>query len=87
MQIEKRQISADMAQKSQMSDGAADFHEMIRKVYEENKYKEERKDDKNYDDHIEDLFHPDNIFNRSRNFPTIETSTWQEALPKGSPGL
>ena len=75
MQIEKRQISADMAQKSQMSDGAADFHEMIRKVYEENKYKEERKDDKNYDDHIEDLFHSDNIFNRSRNFPTIETTT------------
>ena len=44
---------------------------MIRKVYEENKDKEERKDEKNYDDHIEDLFHPDNIFNRSRNFPTI----------------
>ena len=50
-----------MAQKSQMSDGAADFHEMIRKVYEENKYKEERKDEKNYDDQIEDLFHSDNI--------------------------
>ena len=52
-------------------DSAASFHDMIQQVYEENKNKTERKFDKNYEDHIEDFFHPDNIFNRSRNFPTI----------------
>ena len=55
-----------------MSDSAVDFHDMIRKVYEENKNISEKEEaQKNYDDHIEDLFHPDNIFNRSRNFPTV----------------
>ena len=55
-----------------MADSAVDFHDMIRKVYEENKNKSEKEEaQKNYDDHIEDLFHPDNIFNRSRNFPTV----------------
>ena len=61
-----------MAQKSQLSDSSKSFHDMIQKVYEENKNKTEtRKIEKNYDDHIEDFFHPDNIFNKSRNFPTI----------------
>ena len=62
--------------KDTASSSSSSFHQMVRKVYEDNKADEKSKSDKkkttiSYKDNIEDFFHPNNIFNRSRNFPTI----------------
>ena len=63
----------DMAVKSDSKATTTSFHEMLRTVYENNKndVSEDQKKTISYDDHIEDPFHPNNIFNRTQNFPTV----------------
>ena len=62
-----------MEEKVKTSKPADSFHRMLRKVYEDNKTDEKtnEKIEIKYDDSIDDFFHPNNIFNRSRNFPTL----------------
>jgi len=76
-----------MAEKNEGKKGmsGAEFHSWLGEVVKETgllekkleksiKKSEERVSLKNYKDHIDDFFHPENIFNKTRNFPTCPSS-------------